>query len=233
MEDAAHVLRGPAAIVVPPGAVHSFRFGTDTSGFVLTVDLTKLHSALGASQLSSVEGLFSLPRAFDLGFNTSLAERVVSLLDCLLREYRRPERLPDTISAALAGAVLATVAESCDAAHETRGTSGADLTHLQAFRASVESNFSHHWPVARYARKLKLSETTLNRLCLRLTAQTAFHLIQQRLALEAQRRLIYSGATVSGIASELGFKDLAYFSRFFRRHHGVSPNQFRRRALKS
>jgi AraC-like DNA-binding protein len=34
---------------------------------------------------------------------------------------------------------------------------------------------------------------------------------------------------VSGIAAELGFKDPAYFSRFFRRHSGVSPNEFRRR----
>ena len=229
LEETQRVFRGPAAIIVPPGTVHSFRFTTDTSGFVLTVNLTKLLCEFGGSQLALVEGLFAFPRAFELGFNTALAERIFSLLECLLREYRRPEPLPDSIAASLAGAALSTVAESCNAAQAAPGPSGADLTHLRAFRALIESNFSQHWPVSRYARRLKQSETTLNRLCLRLTAHTAFNLIQQRLALEAQRRLIYSGATVGGIASELGFKDLAYFSRFFRRHHGISPSQFRRR----
>jgi len=39
---------------------------------------------------------------------------------------------------------------------------------------------------------LSLSETSLNRLCRRLGGSTAFDLIQQRLALEARRRLVYA-----------------------------------------
>lgn len=221
--------RGPTAILVPAGTVHGFGFGTDTTGYVLTVDLSKLLGHVAGGQVAAVDAAFAVPRALDLGCNTAQSERIASLLDCLLREYRRPERLPDAIAASLAGAILSTLADVFNSAHETPKHSGTDLTHLRQFRALVESNFAQHWPVSRYARKLKHAETTLNRLCLRLTGHTAFTLIQQRLALEAQRRLIYSGATVSGIASELGFKDLAYFSRFFRRHHGVSPGQFRRR----
>ena len=72
-------------------------------------------------------------------------------------------------------------------------------------------------------------DSELNRLCRRLTGCTAFELIQQRLVLEARRRLVYAGSSVSAIAAELGFKDPAYFSRFFRRHGGLSPNEFRRR----
>jgi AraC-like DNA-binding protein len=34
---------------------------------------------------------------------------------------------------------------------------------------------------------------------------------------------------VSRIAFELGFDDAAYFSRFFRRHVGVAPAEYRRR----
>jgi AraC family transcriptional activator of pobA len=93
----------------------------------------------------------------------------------------------------------------------------------------MESHYADHWPVERYARQLRLSESSLNRLCRRLTGGTGFDLVQQRLALEARRRLIHVPSSVSGIASELGFKDSAYFCRFFRRHSGVSPNEFRRR----
>ena len=221
--------RGPTAILAPAGSVHSFRFGSDTTGYVLTVNLSKLLGYIAGGQIAAVGAVFAAPRILDLGDNTALSDRIASLLECLLREYRRPERLPDAIAACLAGAALSTVAQVLNSAQEAPEHSGTDLSHLREFRALVESNFAQHWPVSRYARKLRQSETTLNRLCLRLTGQTAFNLIQERLALEAQRRLIYSGATVSGIASELGFNDLAYFSRFFRRHHGMSPGQFRRR----
>jgi AraC family transcriptional activator of pobA len=48
---------------------------------------------------------------------------------------------------------------------------------------------------------------------------------QDRLALEAQRMLIYSSAPVSLIAYELCFSDPAYFfSRFFKRRIGTTPS---------
>ena len=110
---------------------------------------------------------------------------------------------------------------------EIHGTQQAQ--QLRRFRSLIESQYLKHWPVIRYARRLAMSETSLNRLCRRQAGCTAFELIQRRLALEARRRLVYAGSPVSGIAAELGFKDPAYFSRFFRRHGGISPNEYRRR----
>jgi AraC family transcriptional activator of pobA len=39
---------------------------------------------------------------------------------------------------------------------------------------------------------------------------------------------VYVAGSVAGVAAELGFKDAAYFCRFFRRHAGVSPTEYRR-----
>jgi AraC family transcriptional activator of pobA len=103
-----------------------------------------------------------------------------------------------------------------------------DLDRLRRFRQLIESHYPKRWPVRRYARELALSESSLNRLCRRLTGGTAFDVIQQRLALEARRRLVYVAAPVTAIAAELGFKDPAYFCRFFRKHTGLSPTGFRR-----
>jgi len=46
---------------------------------------------------------------------------------------------------------------------------------------------------------------------------------------EACRRLIYIAAPVSTLAFELGFDDPAYFCRFFKRHTGLSPRDYRLR----
>jgi len=51
-----------------------------------------------------------------------------------------------------------------------------------------------------------------------------------RIRLEKAKELLrYSEWPVSEIARELGFKDLFAFSRFFKRHTGIGPRDFRRR----
>ena len=94
--------------------------------------------------------------------------------------------------------------------------------------ALLEAHYLEHWPVARYARKLGLTASRLNRLCVRQSGRSAFALAQERLALEARRRLIYIALPVAQLARELGFRDPAYFSRFFRRHAGLPPDRYRR-----
>lgn len=52
-------------------------------------------------------------------------------------------------------------------------------------------------------------------------------LIDTRLVLEAKRLLAHSDATTAKIAVALGFRDPAYFARFFRRHVRQPPSAFR------
>ena len=221
-------LNGPALVVIPAGAIHSFRFRAETLGYVLTINFQHLTELASAAHQAPIEELFSLPRALDLSLNPALADRASQLLDCLCKELNRPEAASIPVSGWLACCVLYTVAEAVKHASVPESFSGTDLARLRCFRQLIENRFAQHWPIQRFARELGLSETSLNRLCRRLTGSTGFDLLQQRLALEARRRLIYAGDSVSGIASALGFKDSAYFSRFFRRHSGVSPQEFRR-----
>jgi len=55
--------------------------------------------------------------------------------------------------------------------------------------------------------------------------------VHERLAREACRRLTYVAAPISQLAYELGFEDPAYFCRFFKRHTGHSPRDYRRSAF--
>jgi AraC family transcriptional activator of pobA len=61
------------------------------------------------------------------------------------------------------------------------------------------------------------------------TGHNAQALLHARLVREASRRLVHIAAPVSSIAFELGFDDPAYFCRFFKRHAGASPRDYRRR----
>jgi len=220
---------GAAVVVVPAGTIHSFRFRPETQGYVLTVNLQHLLSIVSAAHRAPIEALFAVPRATDLTLKSSLVSRLTQQLECLLHEHRQVERNLEPIRSWLACGVLWTVSQECSAALCAEMHCGQDLERLRQFRALIDRHFAEHWPVERYARELGVSETSLNRLCRRLTGSTGFDLVQRRLALEARRRLIHGPSSVIGISGELGFKDAAYFCRFFRRHNGSSPTEFRRR----
>lgn len=229
LDETRAALSGPAVMIVPAGTVHSFRFRAETQGHVLTFDLARVLSMASAAHQSPIESLFSVPRAIDLRGDPPLAIRVAHLLERLSHEFRQPDSWDAPVGSWLACSALWILALGCaaDGIPELHGS--RDMQRLRAFRHLIEAQYLKHWPVERYARRLALSETSLNRLCLRLAGRTGFDMIQQRLVLEARRRLVYSANSVSSIAGELGFKDPAYFSRFFRRHLGVGPTDFRHR----
>lgn len=218
----------PVLIIIPEGTIHSFRFRAETQGFVLTVNLPHLTEFASPAHRAPIEQLFSVPRAIDLSCNLRLVDRAAHLLECLRNELRL-EQGPEPVANWLACSVLYTVTVAARQASMAETFSGPDLECFRRLRQLIESRYAQHWPVERFARELGVSETSLNRLCRRLAGNTVFDLLQQRLALEARRRLIHARDSVSGIASALGFKDSAYFSRFFRRHSGVSPRVFRGR----
>jgi len=83
--------------------------------------------------------------------------------------------------------------------------------------------------VEQYATALRVSPSRLRRLCLALTGQSPMQLVHARIMLEARRLLHCTDRAVHVIATELGFQDAAYFTRFFSRRAGVSPRVFRRR----
>jgi len=231
LEETHKELEGPVAIVIPSGSVHGFRFRSESQGYVLTLDLDRLLGFTGAAHHSHITALFAVPRTVHLAADRLLAARAAELFANLLQEFRQPDSLHAPVSAWLACSALWTLATSVSTrapAALATAVPGYDLSRLRRFRALVETRYLEHWPVERYAAEMGVSESSLNRLCRTLAGATAFEVIQQRLALEARRRLSYVAGGVAVLAAELGFKDPAYFCRFFRKHHGMSPTEFRR-----
>ena len=92
----------------------------------------------------------------------------------------------------------------------------------------IERHYTSQHDVDFYAAKLSLGKKRLNVLSVDVFGQTVKQLLTQRLILQAKRMISASGSTFKEIASELGFNDASYFSRFFRQHAGVTPEEFRR-----
>jgi AraC family transcriptional activator of pobA len=226
LDDVSFDLRPPAVVVIPPTVVHAFQFLPDTDGYVLTVAESLLTSA-DAAQGISFETLRLEPRRVDLAVESNLADRVAVLLDLISDEFSRPRRGRNQMFDWLVKVVLQLVARQVETT-PLLGVARGQADLFARFQALVEAHFIEHWTVPRYAGLLNITESRLNRLCLALNGKSAFDLVQDRLALEARRKLIYIAAPVSQLAYELGFADPAYFCRFFKKRTGVAPSAFRR-----
>jgi AraC family transcriptional activator of pobA len=220
-------LHGPALVILPPGCVHAFSFSAETHGYVLTIAPEVLFEGSDAAARVSFEALFAVPHVLRLAPRDSLEPRLQPLFQSLLAEYRAPEGHSSPVCVWLARSILWLIEQELQHRHELNGGTHRAHQSLTRFQALIELHYADHWPISRYARLIGISEGRLNRLCRAQREHSAFELLQQRLVRESRRRLAYVGMSVAQVACELGFRDPAYFCRFFKRHTGVSPTRFR------
>ncbi len=101
------------------------------------------------------------------------------------------------------------------------------LDMIRRFNVLVEDNYRRLHRVSEYAALLHKSPKTLANLFAAHSRQTPLQIIQERIAMQARRLLLYSDKSVKQIASELGFAESATFSRFFKTMATCSPQEFR------
>ncbi len=103
----------------------------------------------------------------------------------------------------------------------------------QKFKMLLESEPMAIGPIRRYAAKLHVTERYLSEATKMATGLTPTELIHHRMVLEGKRLLAHSGLSITAVATNLGFEDPAYFSRFFRKYVGQSPSEFKQQTVPS
>ena len=220
---------GPVALTIHPSLAHGFDFSEEAQGYVLTVDQHMLFAAAG-HEGDLFSSLFVHPLAIGLHAAPDALARIETLLQNLLLEAAWPRHGHTLMLEWLARSTLLLLVR-VQAERQIADTSGrGDFELFSRFRVEVERHYKEQWQVGQYADGLRVTAARLNRLCLKLAGKSAFEIAQERLMLEACRKLTYVPAGVASIAYELGFQDPAYFSRLFKKLMGVTPKEFRRQA---
>lgn len=98
---------------------------------------------------------------------------------------------------------------------------------LEQLLSLLERHVFSHKQVAEYAEMLNLSTYQLNAITKTMLGKTCSELINEYLVLEAKRYLLATSNQVNQIAYSLGYQDVSYFIRFFKKYTGHSPEAFR------
>ncbi len=225
LDERSYTTQGPCIVWIPPGVVHSFQFSKDTKGAVVSVSQYLLSNAFeGRSNLTISD---TLQTAFVQHFNKDLSHWVP------IRETQK--QLQKELDSSQYGKSL--VCESlmlvlviyicrCQTNEPTQET-GSNNRLFIAFQRLVDEHYKNHLTADKYAAKLNITPSKLNRMVKHITGLSAKQFVQQRLVIEIKRRLLYTRQSADAIAYESGFKDPGYFSRFFKRATGQTPGKFR------
>jgi len=223
-----HELDGPVALTIHPSLEHGFDFSEAAYGYVLTIDQNLLFSAAGEDG-QSFASLFVQALAIGLGSASETRGRIEALLQNLIVEATWPRQGHKLMLEWLTRCVLLMLVRVQADRRIAEKSGRNDFELFSRFRDEVERHYKEQWRVGQYAERLRIAPVRLNRLCLKIAGKSAFDITQDRLMLEACRKLTYIPSGVAGIAYELGFQDPAYFSRLFKKLVGVSPKEYRQR----
>ncbi len=208
----------PVCLSVPRYVVHAFRFPQGQQGYVLSIPPDMMPELFGAG--AERPAAFSTPLCAPAG--DDLAARFETILEELAdTRVLRAARLRAQVTE-IAVAVLRDGDGGAG-----RGAPGPSERHMRAFERLVRRHLREHLRVSDYAAALGLGPDHLGRICRAMTGLTAAAFLDARVMQEARRQLAYTTNPVSQIAYGLGYSDPAYFSRAFRRSHGLSPSRYR------
>ena len=103
-----------------------------------------------------------------------------------------------------------------------------EIELVNKFTDLLRKNFITKKMVSDYAGDLCVTSNYLNRTVKKTTGYTASHHIQQQIILEAKRQAMYFSISMKQIAYNLGYDNLAHFSKFFKHYCGMNFTDFKR-----
>lgn len=151
-----------------------------------------------------------------------------SLLDKLQQELAFRDPYSQAVARTYLQLILALSSKAkITAAQEAEVPEGAVFPGILKFKTLLESHFKEERRPAFYAAQLGMTANTFSKKCRQQFHKPPSFLIQERVILEAKKLIHLSLKSMKEIAAELNFDDEHYFSRYFKKHTGISPTAFR------
>ncbi len=180
------------------------------------------------SEVSCVGFLFSSTDHLFIELDELSRQRLQLLLDVFIQEFNTSDNIQNEMLLVLLKRLIIYVTRLAKAGYMPNKKIPDEKFHIvRKFNLLVEANFKSEHSVSFYADQLFKSPKTLSNLFAIFNQKTPSQIIQERIMVEAKRLLYYTDRSVKHITFELGFEDLSYFSKFFKKNTGLSPSDFR------
>ena len=215
-----------------PGQVHSWSFEGETDGYVIHFSLSFFQSFLLKNEYLDQFPFFS--GSVDdavIQLQSPLQQKIVGLFEEIITEAENPGRMGLDLVRSLMLQVFILLSRTNNGENEKQ-LSPYNHTLLKAFQKLIEKNFATLKLPRDYAELLYITPNHLNAVCNDFLGISAGEVIRNRILLEAKRLLINLNFTIAEIGYQLNFTDNSYFTKFFKKYTGLTPEEFRKTTLK-
>ena len=214
-----------------PGQVHSWDFTAKPDGFIVNFSERYINALIANPRyLDQFSFLSGIAKDQVIQIPKGNRPQTVQILETIIKEGNSGEPLKDDFARAALVQLLIQVSRY--AAKENGGEANYNSVLLRSFQKLIEQHYRDKKLPKDYAAMLYVTPNHLNALSKDLTGRSAGELIRDRVLLEAKRLLVNAKMTASQIATELDFADNSYFSKFFKKYEGITPEGFRKQVLK-
>jgi AraC family transcriptional activator of pobA len=192
LDEETHTLSGVWAVTIPPGVVHGIRIKPDAKGIVLSLAAPLLADEGYRQTRHYFDELVSSAQTIEFQRRSVLLEQLRHYLNLIVGEFQQAETGHELMLEWLVRMVLMTLKRQFDHKQFQALSSRPSSNMLTEFRSLLENKYRKQWRVQQYAAALHTSVSSLNRLCNECVGITAKSIIQNRVLLEAKRKLIYT-----------------------------------------
>ncbi|TMU55704.1 helix-turn-helix domain-containing protein [Flagellimonas algicola] len=207
-----------------PGQVHDLTLDQGSTGFVMQFTSDFFDNCSMDSRLL----LRSCSNTTLYSFNPSSYANVTAPLHAILDEFsaERPGH-EKMIKAQLDIFLIELLRQQQAKVPKLKGPDLYPREQLEVFLELLETHLGTHKKVSDYAEMLNLSAYQLNSITKAGLGKTCSQVINDQMILESKRMLLATSNQVKEIAYALGYEDVSYFIRFFKKHTGHSPDAYR------
>lgn len=225
-----HKIENHLVFLLKPGQVHSVFLKKGTTGTILQFEKDFYNPANNVLS-QSLRRLFN---ANKLKMEETDFQRIKAQLDEIFSEAKSKRENFHHIIKSYIDIILYELVREYKAKRDyTEPKSLYDLNQLEEFIDLVEQKAWDLKQVAEYADALNLTSYQLNKITKTMLGKTPSEVINDHIILESKRQLLATSNQVKEIAFDLGYLDVSYYIRFFKKQTGFTPEQFREQFQKS
>jgi AraC-like DNA-binding protein len=215
---------------ISPEQVHLLRREKKVTGYVISFSKEFIFMDSDSASLMESLPFFDNPFALPL-VKITLKSRIKDINDLLLKiQNEFTDKNEDR--AFMLRMYLCILVLNAKRIHSADDKSGKIISQhseiTRKFKMLVQNNFKDKKSVSDYAKILNITAGHLSETVQKDIGKSAGSFIHDRIILEAKRLLYHSPKTVKEIAFELKYEDPSYFTRFFKSHAKVTPEEFRK-----
>lgn len=214
-----------------PSQAHQWIFDGEVDGYVINFSNTFFDRFSIGSSILDIFPFFSLLSPTQvLRLNAEAFHTVVQLFENILTEVNKKGNHIQTSIMVMAYLLqlFVTAARSINDPTYGNSVNNYNTVLLKKYLDLIEENFRSIRLPKDYASTLYITSSHLNFICQEQLKTSAGDLIRRRILLEAQRLLVNFDLSISAIALDLNFFDTSYFVKFFKKHTGATPENFRK-----